>query len=461
MRKVTFAYIVFFLTINIHSQTPTLLGTHGGSTPNIAVNLGAQVVRYGFTDYQIKKAFLNESETATINKMKAFDSLGIVQVVYLRWPEDTVEVIGTDFERIPIGADRVEVFQYLETFLIAAGPYLDWIQINQEPLGATKYDYITYTISEVIQWWIAVAQFVRDKQVTHPLELGHLKIMTGGITGIKGAMGSPNSPIAAKIDSIIQFGESYCDAIDLHLHTSSLVEGAAAVKYIKDRTNHPLTCTEWSQAHAAVETGWLNNINTVWVDSSDKYFDLTNAEIMGSAYVVPMDTLDWVDFIAASPYTPNFIPDFYSILDNNCFIMACYAGVWQYGNPRFDWNQLLASKTVTTPLFPNNPFYTEYINLSSLLNSGSYITNCRTTSIDEELENHFGEIYPNPASDIIYIKTDGKYYNAKIFNVLGEEVAGFAIEQSAEINISHLRKGVYIIKIWNNKTTRTSKFIKL
>jgi len=184
MRKVAFTFMFIALTINSHSQTPTLLGTHGGSTPTIATNLGAQVVRYGFTDYQIKKAFLNGSESPTLKKMKTFDSLGITQVVFLRWPEDTVDVIGTNFERIPVGADRVEVFQYLYTFLIAAGPYVDWIQINQEPLGATKYDYTSYTISEIIEWWIAVVQFIKEKQKTYPSELEHLKIMTGGITGI-------------------------------------------------------------------------------------------------------------------------------------------------------------------------------------------------------------------------------------------------------------------------------------
>ncbi len=461
MKRIAFAFIVICLTIESLPQTPTLLGTHGGSTPNIAKSLGTQAIRYGFTDYQIKKVFLNGNEVAAIDKMKAFDSLGIAQIVFLRWPEDTVEVIGTNYERIPIGADRAEVFQNLYKFLIAAGPYIDWIQINQEPLGATKYDYTTYTISEIIEWWIAVVQFIKDKQIAYPLELGHLEIMTGGITGIKGALNSPNSPVAAIIDSIIQFGENYCDAIDLHLHTSSLLDGVAEVEYIKERTNHPLTCTEWSQAHAAAETGWLDNINTVWIDSSDKYFDFTNEEVIDSAYVTPLDTLDWTNLIATSPYTPNFIPDFYSMLDSNCFIIACYAGVWQYGNPRFDWNQLLASKTVSTPFYPNNPFYSEYINLSSILNSGSYITNCRTTSIKEKFENNFSEIYPNPAKDILYIKTDGKYYNAKIFNILGEEVAGFAVQQFAEINIANLRKGLYIIKIWNDKKIRTTKFIKL
>jgi hypothetical protein len=156
---------------------------------------------------------------------------------------DTVKNIGVDLERIPVGSDRDTVFYYLGKFLTTAGPCINWIQIDQEPLGVTKYD-TTYTIEQVLDWWRQVADFIKERRSREP-SLSHLKIMTGGITGIRILLNGGGSPVlAAKIDSIIKFGEDYCDAIDVHLHTVSVEMGARQIAYLKARTNMPLTTTE-------------------------------------------------------------------------------------------------------------------------------------------------------------------------------------------------------------------------
>ncbi len=456
--------LLFCLTfLNTYAQTPTLLGVHGGSTPAIAKELGAQAVRYGFTDFQIKKVFLSGNEASTINKMKAFDSLGIKQVIFLRWPKDSVEVVGTNYERIPIGDDKVEVFQYLDKLLMAAGSYIDWIQINQEPLGATKYDHLSYNISEIIQWWTEVAQFIRAKQEEYPDELAHLKILTGGITGMKGIIQSPDSPLVPILDSIIKFGEDYCDAIDLHLHTPSLSEGLAEIEYISTRTNHPLTCTEWSQSKIAVNSGWLDDANTVWTDSSDVYFDISNSDVIYSAYQSPLSPPDWDSLIASSPFTPGFIPDFYEVLDENCFILACYAGVFQYGNPRFDWNQLLASKTVSQALYPNQPFYSEYINLSSELSMGTYESACLINNAGSK-NNILSiiEIYPNPSSSKINI-TSNDLRKVLVFNQYGQLVSiheNLNGISNLEISLDQLSPSLYFVQITNSEGVTIRKVVK-
>ncbi len=460
MKRLLLILTVWLVAISSYSQSPTLIGLHGTSNSNTANRLGAQVVRYGFADYKMKRAISGGDGIELIAKMMALDSLGIEQVVYLKWPDDTIEVLGVDLERIPVGADRAEVFRYLDTFLLAVGPYIEWIQISQEPLGVTKYDDTVYSMSEIAQWWRTVARFIRERQQAHPALLGHLRIASGGISGIRGALSTPNSPVGAVIDSIIEFGENYCDAIDLHLHTSSVVQGAAEIEYIRDRTNFPLICTEWSQSYAAVESGWLNNINTVWTDSTDLYFGRTNKQVIGSAYEEPMDSADWNALIATAPYTDDFIPDFYEVMDSNCFILACYGAVWQYGNPRFDWNHLIANKTVTQPMHQNNPFFTEYITLSSILNNGSYTTNCLTNSIENEISNQFIRIYPNPANAMIYVETGGKIYNAQIFDILGKHLTGHTVGPSTGINVDYLNNGVYFIKIWDSQQTKTLMFVK-
>lgn len=339
-----------------------LLGLHGTMGLNIVNKLNAQCVRFGFSDYQIKNAIDSESVDA-LSKIKKLDQAGVEIITYLKWPEDNSNnSIGPDPERIPVGKDREEVFEYLEQFLLNVGSYIDWIQISQEPLGATYYDVSTYSTDEVIEWWETVALFIHDMKTSHS-DLSHLKIMTGGITGIKGQLdGTGNPTVAEAIDNIISFGEEYCDAIDIHLHTSSVELGTKEISWLKDRTTMPLTTTEWSQAHAVKEDtladGWLGEINEV--------YGITNYMVIQNAYEDPMSPQEWMDLIATSPYTKGFISNFYAVLTENEFIHACYGSACQYGNPVFDWCQLIATKT-TNPVSPNQPFYDEYGNLAGML----------------------------------------------------------------------------------------------
>ena len=109
-------------SINIYAQSPTLLGTHGSNSPQILQNLGVQIARYGFTDYDIKKSRMNGGTNA-FDKARILDALNIEQVVHLTWP-DTTSV--NEYERIPRGADSIEVFQYLDTLIDEIGTYIEY-----------------------------------------------------------------------------------------------------------------------------------------------------------------------------------------------------------------------------------------------------------------------------------------------------------------------------------------------
>ncbi|MFN2262422.1 MAG: T9SS type A sorting domain-containing protein [Psychroflexus sp.] len=64
------------------------------------------------------------------------------------------------------------------------------------------------------------------------------------------------------------------------------------------------------------------------------------------------------------------------------------------------------------------------------------------------------KIYPNPASDIVYLKTDEGFENgtAEIFTVTGRLVSSIKLSNMKlnELNIENLANGIYMIKLMNN-----------
>ena len=70
-------------------------------------------------------------------------------------------------------------------------------------------------------------------------------------------------------------------------------------------------------------------------------------------------------------------------------------------------------------------------------------------------------MYPNPASDVLNISSQSTINTVEIFNVLGQKVITMQVEDtSAEINVSNLNAGIYLIKYEINNSTSTKKFVK-
>lgn len=350
------------------NYTKTLVGLHGSSDPKVLAELNAGASRFGFKDYQLRIAFDNDGGQDVINKLKTLHDNGIESITFLTWPEDTISTVGPDYDRVPLGEDRILALELLDKYLEEAGPYIDWVQINQEPFGVTPYreadaepDPETGLIP-ALEWWKVVAERICEKRNTDP-SLAHLKILSPGISGIKNLVRNDapdpdfdEQPVLEElIDSLISFGEQYCDAIDLHLHTESLELGIAEIEYIMDRTNMPLGTTEWSQAHVAKSSGWIDAFNS--------NFGMTNRKVINNAYEDPMSPDEWQSFIADGPQTPGFIPDFYQAMVDRGLLFACYGSVYQYGSLVFDWKMVYAQKTVT-PLQKNQPFYDEFTSLT-------------------------------------------------------------------------------------------------
>ena len=98
----------------------------------------------------------------------------------------------------------------------------------------------------------------------------------------------------------------------------------------------------------------------------------------------------------------------------------------------------------------------------SLIDSKNWIIedaglDCSTASLDDQNQLDI-LIYPNPASDIVYI--DGNYSQLKVvvYDILGKQVMNRRIKNT--INIRQLEKGVYILQLSDGTKRNTQRIIK-
>ena len=71
---------------------------------------------------------------------------------------------------------------------------------------------------------------------------------------------------------------------------------------------------------------------------------------------------------------------------------------------------------------------------------------CSLVNIHEAITNNIN-IYPNPTSGVINIKTNKKFFKFSIINSVGQTVYTREINNFYCINISHLPRGIYLLKI--------------
>ena len=105
-----------------------------------------------------------------------------------------------------------------------------------------------------------------------------------------------------------------------------------------------------------------------------------------------------------------------------------------------------------TQLFLDDNGTTVSYNLSELRKA--YFTTQQNT---EEVENQQLAIYPNPAKDVLNIKNLADNQEVTIYSINGAVVMKTIASGNAEINISELRPGMYVVSAGN----LVSKFIKM
>ena len=94
-----------------------------------------------------------------------------------------------------------------------------------------------------------------------------------------------------------------------------------------------------------------------------------------------------------------------------------------------------------------------------LSNSDDFSTNSVLDWLSFYKKNRELIIYPNPASNKITIESNTIYNHFCIFNLYGQQILE-GVLQNNEINISELSKGLFILKLANDKEYVQVKFIK-
>ena len=95
---------------------------------------------------------------------------------------------------------------------------------------------------------------------------------------------------------------------------------------------------------------------------------------------------------------------------------------------------------------------------NTTIDLGAYEYNSTLSVDDISLDENTVKLYPNPATDVVNIKSNQIIKNVAVFNVNGQKVLDIA--NQSQINISNLPTGMYFLNINTNQSNQTIKILK-
>jgi len=133
---------------------------------------------------------------------------------------------------------------------------------------------------------------------------------------------------------------------------------------------------------------------------------------------------------------------------------------WRYNPEENSWNQVDSCGYAAHGAFAFSLNNKGYVGTGVFIDESEFWEYTpRTISIEEVTDNKIS-LYPNPVSDIMYIKNpDQKTYTVNFYNLQGKRIK--AISDSPEsIQTSDLSKGIYLLEIIMDNTRISKTFIK-
>ena len=99
---------------------------------------------------------------------------------------------------------------------------------------------------------------------------------------------------------------------------------------------------------------------------------------------------------------------------------------------------------------------------------GAAYTKCLINGISTPAEGSIAVLYPNPASDLIYIVlpsvSDNQDISCRIYDVMGKEVKTETVSEDSkntiQIEVSGFRSGIYVVKLSGDNFQQSLKFVK-
>lgn len=78
----------------------------------------------------------------------------------------------------------------------------------------------------------------------------------------------------------------------------------------------------------------------------------------------------------------------------------------------------------------------------------------------EESENLAGELYPNPANQIVYLSTDPEVTRVEILDIAGNQIYNSEVtDASMQIDVANWAAGFYIVNFYSNQAMSSAKLI--
>ena len=115
-----------------------------------------------------------------------------------------------------------------------------------------------------------------------------------------------------------------------------------------------------------------------------------------------------------------------------------------YGGPMDDWYDI-----------PDPNFYYGMTKVEGIIVN---IIPSEPSAVNEALCQQSLEVYPNPCSDVLYLKNIlGEMVDYSIFNVFGQQVATGCSDGT--INVAELEKGLYFLQIKDENVLKTAKVL--
>ncbi len=88
---------------------------------------------------------------------------------------------------------------------------------------------------------------------------------------------------------------------------------------------------------------------------------------------------------------------------------------------------------------------------------------CSTVGVNDDVVFEGTSVYPNPATDMISIKTDLQVDMVRIFNLLGEEVYSEIANwknSTNQVSLSSFDSGIYVMEIISGNNTARYRFAR-
>lgn len=197
---------------------------------------------------------------------------------------------------------------------------------------------------------------------------------------------------------------------------------------------------------------FLNDSGEIFIgggfsNSSDFYFDTEKIIDSRSPSSLSMFELrvnkdgDWEEVLALHAYEQG------SALSNNASVVLNDGSVFSAGR--------LVGKTIFEE--GGELIDTEDHNLGFFM---KWDTSFTFLGLNEQLNNHLA-VYPNPFNNFINIQLE-KQEPAKvsIFNMIGQQVFNQKLNNTNQLDLSHLPKGVYVLKVDTDSTSKSIRLIK-